>query len=370
MDRLEKDIVNAADTDLVVYRAAQILVAAGLELARFQLIKMMRVQPNLISECKNQMTNKFFSEISTVIDKISDAYKVIESEMSSINCYPKVWDTGLHTCKMEAVCIDETPSQYYTNLGINMIGPYRERWCVFCVPACKKDFPNDVKNLEKRVKEDFRKSKLLEWYREIEDDFEALKKIHAQQRSKVQNLCGKCPDGNCKYEFPDRSKCGVAPFQLGYRGNIAITKSGRTCQRWDKQSPHRHDRTPQRYPYSGLVQNFCRNPDFHPGLAWCYTTDPNKRWEECAVPDCNSKCGTAPKQQDYRGDIAVTKSGKTCQRWNQQSPHIHVYAPPLYPDEGLGENFCRNPIGVHPGGAWCFTTDPGTRWEECAVPDC
>jgi len=81
-------------------------------------------------------------------------------------------------------------------------------------------------------------------------------------------------------------------------------------------------------------------------------------------------CGTlALFQEDHRGDIAVTISGKRCQRWDQQSPQVHCYAPETYPAAGLeGNNFCRNPTsGVR---AWCYTTDPNVRWEYCDVPVC
>ncbi len=33
--------------------------------------------------------------------------------------------------------------------------------------------------------------------------------------------------------------------------------------------------------------NYCRNPDNKPDGPWCYTMDPNKRWEHCAVPLCS-----------------------------------------------------------------------------------
>jgi Kringle domain len=49
--------------------------------------------------------------------------------------------------------------------------------------------------------------------------------------------------------------------QKDYRGTVAVTGSGRTCQRWDVQVPHGHTRFAQNYPASGLDENYCRNPD-------------------------------------------------------------------------------------------------------------
>ncbi|KAI8519563.1 hypothetical protein Bbelb_028200 [Branchiostoma belcheri] len=70
----------------------------------------------------------------------------------------------------------------------------------------------------------------------------------------------------------------------------------------------------------------------------------------------------------YRGTVSVTETGKTCQRWDSQTPHGHVYIPVNYPSAGLEHNYCRNPDDWT--GVWCYTTDNSTRWERCDVPVC
>eukprot|EP00058_Branchiostoma_floridae_P014529 XP_002600017.1 hypothetical protein BRAFLDRAFT_74138 [Branchiostoma floridae] len=83
--------------------------------------------------------------------------------------------------------------------------------------------------------------------------------------------------------------CQIESCQVGngasYRGTVSVTQTGKTCQRWDSQTPHEHDRTPANYPAGGLVDNYCRNPDGWYAI-WCYTTDPSQRWDYCDVPVC------------------------------------------------------------------------------------
>ncbi|XP_022787755.1 angiopoietin-1 receptor-like [Stylophora pistillata] len=74
---------------------------------------------------------------------------------------------------------------------------------------------------------------------------------------------------------------------VGYRGNVNITQSGRPCQSWKSQCPHRHWRIPKDVAISKYDSNMCRNPDSSaPDGPWCYTTDPNVRWEYCNVSRC------------------------------------------------------------------------------------
>lgn len=159
---------------------------------------------------------------------------------------------------------------------------------------------------------------------------------------------------------------------------------------WTSQSPQKHTRTPKKFPKAGLSANFCRNPDGHKTI-WCYTTDPKKRWEECAPrktcppikitfkptkptrpppvavgdPVFNfgpEKC-SGVKCSGYRGRQTKTRSGKTCQRWDAQSPHKHSRTSSKYPRAGLWGNVCRNPDNVKT--IWCYTTDSKKRWEYC-----
>jgi hypothetical protein len=59
----------------------------------------------------------------------------------------------------------------------------------------------------------------------------------------------------------------------------------------------------------------------------------------------------------------MTRSGKTCQPWDEQAPQEHDMTKKKYPVADLRENFCRNPDSQL--SIWCFTEDNNTRWEFC-----
>ena len=61
---------------------------------------------------------------------------------------------------------------------------------------------------------------------------------------------------------------------VGYRGNMNVTQSGRKCQSWKSQCPHRHWRIPKDVADSKNDFNMC---------------DPNVRWEYCNVSRCPSR---------------------------------------------------------------------------------
>merc|ERR1712142_618057 len=99
-----------------------------------------------------------------------------------------------------------------------------------------------------------------------------------------------------------------------YAGTVNKTMSGRTCQAWNVNTPHSASYRPPKD--GGLNTNFCRNPSSW-SFVWCYTTDPDKRWEKCDVPKCGGKALKLHKQvvelqkenANYKGQIdGLTKS--------------------------------------------------------------
>ncbi|KAI7791795.1 hepatocyte growth factor a [Triplophysa rosa] len=162
-----------------------------------------------------------------------------------------------------------------------------------------------------------------------------------------------------------------------YRGPMDHTESGKACQRWDSQKPHKHTYQPHRHVDKGLDDNYCRNPnnDVRP---WCYTMERNTPWEYCNISVCDSdedvevdattSCFRG-QGEGYRGTVNVTSAGVTCQRWDSLFPHNHSYTPHNYKCKDLRENFCRNPDGSEI--PWCFTTDPKIRKAFCTnIPRC
>ena len=96
----------------------------------------------------------------------------------------------------------------------------------------------------------------------------------------------------CQFSAEMTVDCKKTKKGIGYIGNIAKTESGKDCQRWDSNSPHEVSTsiTADKFPDSsiGEAENKCRNPD-NGERPWCYTNDPNIRWEYCNVPLCDGK---------------------------------------------------------------------------------
>jgi len=177
--------------------------------------------------------------------------------------------------------------------------------------------------------------------------------------------------------------CAVPQCQVGcknglganYMGLANSTVNGRTCQRWSEQTPQSHTyyKEDSEFPDVSVeaAENYCRNPLSDSGGPWCYTTDPDTRWEYCDIPDCPGVGCMVDNGVNYMGFASLTTGGLVCQRWDLQAPHSHSRGSTdeQFPDASLSlaENYCRNPDGED--SVWCYTID-STRWDYCDVPQC
>lgn len=82
-------------------------------------------------------------------------------------------------------------------------------------------------------------------------------------------------------EHPECDETMYGARGAGYRGCQSVTRSGLTCQSWAAQTPHQHSLADESAGESAeAAKNHCRNPDGGDSI-WCYTTDPNMRFDYC-----------------------------------------------------------------------------------------
>ena len=95
------------------------------------------------------------------------------------------------------------------------------------------------------------------------------------------------------YLFPFTADCFSGQGR-GYNGTMSTTISEKTCQAWNVQAPHQFILPSIQYPEIAGGHNYCRNPGSRaPNGPWCFTTDPDTRWEYCDVQKCGKSlyCG-------------------------------------------------------------------------------
>ena len=85
-------------------------------------------------------------------------------------------------------------------------------------------------------------------------------------------------------------------------------------------------------------------------------------------------CREEKAGREYIGKVNTTVSGKQCQQWSSNAPHVRNsnFTDTDFPNGSLAaaENFCRNPDSSYSEGVWCYTTDPTVPREACEVPEC
>ncbi|XP_070632818.1 hepatocyte growth factor-like protein isoform X3 [Bos indicus] len=205
-----------------------------------------------------------------------------------------------------------------------------------------------------------------------------------------------------------------------YRGSVDSTESGRECQRWDLQHPHPHPFEPGFWTkiWTTTIAGI-RTARSGPGAI-----PPTRRWRESSAtsPAAGPRHSRARKPRRstasagkaratgaqstpppracpasvgmhsshisialrrksmrancyhgagelYRGSVSKTRKGIRCQNWSAETPHKPQFKHTSAPHTPLEENFCRNPDGDS-HGPWCYTTDPGTPFDYCALRRC
>ena len=144
---------------------------------------------------------------------------------------------------------------------------------------------------------------------------------------------------------PDSLKCGTNKFCVGHEGEKIYCYGKSDGCKWNENDCS--------------TDSDCSK----------YTTD-SLKFTDAAQKCPNTKIGwmldACPEDfASYIASYTQTKSGKTCQKWTEQTPHSHTRTPKNFPNKGLGDhNKCRNPDNA-PNGLWCYTTDSSTRWDYC-----
>jgi len=84
--------------------------------------------------------------------------------------------------------------------------------------------------------------------------------------------------------------CKVDARGAEYQGTASVTQNGIECQRWDSNEPHvpYHTYTDELFVDGSMsaAENYCRTVEDSDTGPWCYTMDPEVRWEYCDIPLC------------------------------------------------------------------------------------
>ncbi|XP_071943825.1 uncharacterized protein [Antedon mediterranea] len=127
-------------------------------------------------------------------------------------------------------------------------------------------------------------------------------------------------------EYPE---CFHLENAADYRGTVSVTQSGRACQYWTSQSPHEHGYSDETHPNTGLGDhNYCRNPE-PDEQTWCYTTDPDVRWEWCDVGQPNVNCASC--SETFNGtEGRITSPSYPANYENDQQCEWTIHVPDAY----------------------------------------
>ena len=96
--------------------------------------------------------------------------------------------------------------------------------------------------------------------------------------------------------------CRASVWPRNYLGNRSTTVSGKTCQRWDSLSHHKHRFTTIEFFFPDIslreASNYCRNPYGTEGGPWCFGNG-SDYCEYCDIPVCGKQTlGERERERD------------------------------------------------------------------------
>ncbi|KAL2088769.1 hypothetical protein ACEWY4_015668 [Coilia grayii] len=185
----------------------------------------------------------------------------------------------------------------------------------------------------------------------------------------------------------ETGECSVGNGET-YSSAVSATSSGKACQYWSSNFPHRITEFNVSLEES-LKENYCRNPDQSPDGPWCFTRDPGVRRESCGVPSCEGPFAPAPvptkvnvttsysdttnclpeNGKGYKGTLSVTMKGFTCLPWASPKAVKMATGSEFLTDVKLEANYCRNPDGDSEG-PWCYVDYPNITMDYCDLELC
>lgn len=154
-------------------------------------------------------------------------------------------------------------------------------------------------------------------------------------RSSLQEIS---TDEGCDTDPPQVKMKDLDPFDCyvdkgeDYGGLVNMGESGRNCMNWIDQGKYKSTT-------KGIGgHNYCRNPEGSKEKPWCYTIDPQVKWEYCNVPEC--KDDELKERKAYKAPKgAKSKGAKDCK-----------YEPPKGP--GFKEKFSGRSCMSNRGKTW------------------
>lgn len=306
------------------------------------------------------------------------------------DCEPRAWcytkDPNQRWAYCDVKFCGEDPYEFRTDCGHADLGGYDYRGNVSHTASGKKCLPWDHP---------------LQWQNPTNRPSAGLEENYCRNPDSTYPYC-LVNDPNNPKEWCDLNQCGSSYMENAtfveapkdptaikecgdprlrlrdYRGTMSTTEKGNACLPW-KDTPE----NPEDFEKHGLEANYCRNPSANQEdkFTWCYVdTGAGQEKELCNVPVCDDFvprrfCGTKEKNQDdYRGGLKITASGKDCKWWIVDDAVLEKKTPFDRPWDGLIESYCRNPgePSEKKEAPWCYieAKDNQQNWEYCDIPFC